>query len=298
MALSPNIDTILRSAGKGYESVEEIGQGSVGVVYACRPAGSKGAPDVAVKLMSPSPMMDIDLFDGVIDAALATRPLADKVAVVPVLEAGKTQDGHYYIAMKLMDGTMERFIGDGPLTFAGKCAFAAEIATALDGIHSNGVVHGDLKPPNVLLADARPFLNDFYLAPRRLGGRVASTRGTPYYMSPEQATGRPVTPASDIYSLGVLLYELFTGEMPYRRTAENLSEMIGIVTEGDIIPPSSRKQTVNRGLDEIIMGLLGKEPDDRPSRASLAASAFAEIATMTEDVEWRGFGNWLKNLFR
>ena len=302
MAPSPDINIVLCSVGEGYESVGEIGRGSVGVVYACSPLGGETLTGkVAIKLMSPSPMIDIDVFDGIIDAALATRKLTDSVAVVPVLEVGKTPDArHYYIVMKLMDETMERLIGDGPLSFEEKCVFAAEIAKALDGIHSNGIVHGDLKPPNVLLADRKPFLNDFYLAPWRMGGAAASTRGTPYYMSPEQAMGRPVTPSSDIYSLGVLLYELFTGAMPYKTEPKNLSEMIDAVVEGDMSPPSSNLKGGDRRLDGVIMELLGKDPADRPPKASMIAKSLMEIAAGkgAADRKKRGIGAWLKNLLR
>ncbi len=294
-----DIDIALLSIGEGYERIAEIGRGSVGVVYSCRRAGSEEAPGVAVKLMSPSPIMDIGVFDGIIDAALATRPLADKAAVVPVIEAGKNRDGKfYYITMKLMDGTMASLIGDERSSFQEKCDFAAKIAAALDVVHSNGVVHGDLKPPNVLLEGGAPFLNDFYLAPWRLGVAAPSTRGTPYYMSPEQASGRPVTPASDLYSLGVLLYQLFTGEMPYRKNPENLSEMIDAVREDTPPPPSSRNTGVDCDLDEVVMRLLEKNPADRPSRPSLVANTLTEIANGYGKGKRRWSGTWFGNLFR
>jgi serine/threonine protein kinase len=276
---------------------EEIGRGGIGVVYACRGSGGSDC-DVAIKVMTPSPMVDSAIFDGIVDAALATRSLAGRVAVVPVFDAGRIDTGYYHITMRRMvGGTMERFIGDGDLDFRGKLLLAAGIAKALDGIHAAGIAHGDLKPQNVLLSkEGRPFLNDFYLVPRFGTGAEISSMGTPYYMSPEQAAGRPVNPASDMYSFGVLLYELLSGEMPYARKPKNLSDMMRMVENGEAVPLGARRSESVPGLEKLLSRLLSKVPDERPPRGLEVADALAGMAK-----SWNGNGGmlgFLKRLFR
>jgi len=288
---------IVRSIGDGYELCDEIGHGGIGVVYSCRPSNGAGC-DVAIKIMTPSPMIDSAIFDGIVEAALATRALAGKVAVVPVFMAGKTETGHYHITMKLMEGgTMERFIGNGNLDFQGKLLLAAGIARALDGIHAAGIAHGDLKPQNVLLSkDGRPFLNDFYLVPRFGAGAEISSMGTPYYMSPEQAAGRPVNPASDMYSFGVLLYELVTGKMPYAEKPENLSEMKEMIESGETIPLGKPRAGTAPGLEKLVSTLLSGNPDDRPAHGSEVADALSDMADASSK-RGGGIRGFIRKLF-
>jgi serine/threonine-protein kinase len=277
------MNEIVRSIDEGYEIIREIGRGSVGVVYACRPSMGSNS-DVAIKIMSPSPMLDTAVFDGIINAAMGTRSLPDNAAVVRVLSAGKTPSGHYYITMELVEGgTLERFIGEENLDFQGKLRLAAGIAKALGHIHSAGITHGDLKPPNILISpDGKPLLNDFYLVPRlEAAATGASSMGTPYYMSPEQAEGRPVSPASDIYSFGVLLYELLTGKTPYSAETNNLSEMIEAVSKGKIESLGKHCRKASPKLDALMSRLLSKEPETRPRHGAEVATTLLEISEET-----------------
>jgi serine/threonine-protein kinase len=186
--------------------------------------------------------------------------------------------------MELVEGgTLERFIGEENLDFQGKLRLAAGIAKALGHIHSAGITHGDLKPPNILISpDGKPLLNDFYLVPRlEAAATGASSMGTPYYMSPEQAEGRPVSPASDIYSFGVLLYELLTGKTPYSAETNNLSEMIEAVSKGKIESLGKHCRKASPKLDALMSRLLSKEPETRPRHGAEVATTLLEISEET-----------------
>lgn len=253
---------ILKEISPDYKLLKLIGQGSVGSVYECKNSESK---HIAVKLMETNPMMDDKVFESIIDAALATRKIPENVNVVRVLKAGR-KGNFFYIEMDMMQGgTLENIVLNPGISFEKKIKIAADIAKTLADIHKRGIVHGDLKPANVLISeDNVPYLNDFYLFPNRSAGVLPSMPlGTPYYMSPEQAKGTLITTASDIYSFGILIYELLTGKMPYESIPENIQEMINIINDGKIIPPSKFNPEINNKTEAVMLKLLEKKPSER-----------------------------------
>ncbi|NOY75907.1 MAG: serine/threonine protein kinase [Kiritimatiellaeota bacterium] len=257
----------------GFELVRIIGKGTVGTVCEYRRRSDDRV--VAIKLMKLTPMGTPEVFEGIIKAALATKPLADQTNVVRVFSAGKVPPNTYYIIMEMMrGGTLEEYIKRVELSLKEKLDISAKIADALYAIHFKGIIHGDLKPSNILMsAEGEPYLNDFYLYSSDSSTQIPyMSIGTPFYMSPEQASGALVTPKTDIYSFGVMLYELVTGEMPYSTGMDSINGLIEEITNGSIAPPSKRKRGVSPKLDAVILKLLEKEPDERYRDMALAAS--------------------------
>jgi eukaryotic-like serine/threonine-protein kinase len=193
--------------------------------------------------------------------------------VVPVYYWGRSEDGTYYMTMEYVSGgTLKDRIG-GPLDSSTVAGLGLQVADALRFAHEHGVIHRDLKPHNILLTEAgEARVADFGIA---LAANATTTSqlsplmGTAGYMSPEQAKGESVGPASDLYSLGVVLYEALTGELPY--TAEDpVALAMKHVNE---LPRSPREAQpeIPKDLAALILKLLAKRPEDRyPSASALA----------------------------
>jgi eukaryotic-like serine/threonine-protein kinase len=143
------------------------------------------------------------------------------------------------------------------------------VGSALSHIHDRGVLHLDVKPSNIVMVNARPILCDFGIARRVTAPRPSGVRGTDGYVAPEECELRQVTPAADIFGLGVTLYELLTGHMPFPKRSE--SEPY----PQTLHPPSSVRQhqaAVTLGLEKIVLSCLGREPKSRPNLAALLPS--------------------------
>lgn len=212
--------------------------------------------------------------------------------IVSIYDRGRSEDGAYYIAMEYVPrGTLkDRILRDGALKPGVATGVALQIADALSVAHENGVIHRDIKPQNVLVTgtgDAK--VTDFGIA-RAVSSSVTATSvvlGTAGYMSPEQAMGEPVGPQSDLYSLGVVLFEMLTGTLPY--TAENpVAQAMKHINEQ---PRSPREvnPSVPETLDALTLKLLAKNPGDRYASATELAndlerlrSGLSPIAVDTE----------------
>ena len=211
----------------------------------------------------------------------------DHPNVLPVYDAGET-DGVLWIAMRHVDGIdlaglLER---DGPLAPEQALALGGQVAGALDAAHASGLVHRDVKPANVLLAMEEGAVTHVYLADfgltRRVGGARGLTAsgqvlGTIDYVAPEQVEGRTVDGRADQYSLGCVLFECLTGEVPFRRDTE-LAVLWAHVH--DPPPPiGERRPDLPAPLDAAIARALAKAPGDRyPSCEALVATAQAALA--------------------
>jgi len=208
--------------------------------------------------------------------------------VVAIYAVGELDDGRPYLAMQLIDGEpLDRVLRDGPVPPLRALRIARDIASALSDTHAAGVVHRDLKPTNIMWrrdrnGDDRITLVDFGIAVCR-PGQADATRlttngliGTPHYMSPEQAHGEHVDGRSDLYALGCLLFELMTGATPFDGSGfEVLLEHLNRPAPH----ASERNPEIPEVVDRLIMHLMAKKPDDRPS------SADAVVATIDDAID-------------
>jgi hypothetical protein len=196
----------------------------------------------------------------------------DHPGIVPIHEVGE-HNGQRYFSMGYVDGrSLAERLREGPVPSREAAALLEQVCEAVQYAHDHDVIHRDLKPANVLLEGSRPRITDFGLAKRLEGDSkltgTGQVLGTPSYMSPEQATGgstHPVGPASDVYSLGAILYHLLTGRPPFQ--AETRLATLSQLLDADPPPPRLLNRDVPRDLEAICMKCLEKEPARRYSSA-------------------------------
>lgn len=251
-----------------YRLLRELGRGGMGQVYLGERADALYQKQVAIKFLR---------FDhGDLRARFATerRILAalDHPSIARLIDAGKDARGQPYVVMDYIEGTtLTQYAGGARLSVAERITLFLAVLDAVGHAHAHLVVHRDLKPANILVdAEGRPRLLDFGIAkllgPDDPGGITTGTGGfafTPDYASPEQIRGEPVGIGSDIYSLGVLLFELLTGTRPYRLEGCTPATIERVVCEGSVPRPSEvlrtrRAPAIARDLDHIVLKALAK----------------------------------------
>ncbi len=255
-----------------YQIIDEIGQGGMATVYkAYQPSFDRF---VAIKVLPRQLSEDArSLQQFQHEARLIAR--LEHRSILPVYAYGE-YEGTPYIVMRLLEaGSLRRKLSDeGPLSPLEAARLVTQIAEALDYAHAHGVIHRDLKPSNILLdAEGNAYLTDFGIA-KMLGAAAqptgAGVAGTPSYMSPEQCQGKPATPASDIYALGAILFELLTGEPPF----EGDSPLAVMYQQVQDDPPPLRdlNPALPPTLDRVVLRAMAKDPSRRhPSALALAA---------------------------
>jgi eukaryotic-like serine/threonine-protein kinase len=247
-----------------YDVVRPLGSGGMGEVYLARDRVL--GRDVALKVLRKQYAGDDEFAERFKREAMSAASLSHP-NIVQVYDRGQTEDGASYIAMEYVPGgtLKERISREGPLETADAAGLGAQVAEALGAAHDRGMVHRDIKPQNVLLAArGEAKVADFGIA--RAGSsatisRTGSVMGTAGYMSPEQALGKPATPKSDLYSLGVVLYEALTGELPY--TADNPIAVSMKHVNEPLRPPIELNPRIPRGMNALVTKLLAKDPEDR-----------------------------------
>ncbi len=259
-----------------YRIVKPLGAGGMAEVYLAH--DNVLERDVALKVMSGRYADDEEFVERFKREAQSAAVLSHS-NIVSIYDRGESEDGTYYIAMEyLCGGTLkDRILKRGALPPRTAAAVALQIAEALQAAHEAGVVHRDIKPHNVLVTEAGNVkVGDFGIARAASSStmtRTGSILGTAHYISPEQAMGEPVGPQSDLYSLGVVLYEMLTGTLPY-----DAETSIGIAMKhvnGHLVPPKELNPEIPKGMNAVVMQLLEKNPKDR----------YADAEELMEDLE-------------
>ncbi len=284
-----------------YQLIEEIGRGGMGVVF--RAAQISLDREVAVKMILRGRLASEADLQRFLAEAAATAKL-EHPNIVPVYDVGDF-DGRPYFSMQCVDGqTLKDRLSDGPIDPREAAEIVSKIARAVEFAHSQGVLHRDLKPSNILIAaDGTPMIMDFGLA-KQVDTDDGLTRsgmlvGTPAYMSPEQASAQrgAVGPASDVYSLGCVLYFALTGRAPF--VAETSMELVMLVIEQDPPPPRALRPRLDRDLEMIVIRCLQKPIDLRYGSASkLADDLDAYLADEKILARSGHFGQVIARLFR
>lgn len=260
-----------------YQLEELLGSGAMGEVW--RAADRVLGRPVAIKLLKAADTTDIERFR--MEAQTTAR--LNHPHVVGVYDFGSDQ-GRLHLVMELVDGwTLARERSQrGSLAAREAAGIAAQVAQGLSAAHQQGVIHRDIKPANVMLTTDRTVkITDFGIArfTDDSAGTASATGkilGTADYLAPERALGRPAQPASDVYSLGCVLYELLTGRPPFSGT----TSLAVVQQHVDTAPPPPHRLSaaIPRPLSDYVLRLLAKDPERRPSAEEAA--------------EWLGAQEW------
>jgi serine/threonine protein kinase len=253
---------------------EVIGHGDMGVVYKAEELALQR--HVALKLIRPDHSEDARFRERFRRESRVAASI-DHPNVIPILEAGE-ENGMLFISMRLVEGTdlRELIVSDGPLEPLRVARIVRQVGAALDAAHARGLVHRDVKPPNVLLARAdHVYLSDFGLAKREEEGGGLTRQGSivarAEYVAPEQLLEDRVDALTDVYALGCLLYESLTGEAPYAASQDP-----GMLAHVNEPPPSplERRPDLPPMFDEVVQRAMAKQPGDRyPSTGDLGQAA-------------------------
>jgi serine/threonine-protein kinase len=267
------ISALRRATGNRYRILRRLGGGGMATVY--RAEQMPLSRDVVVKVLHPHLARDAEMAERFRREAEAAAQLVHPF-ICPLLDFGRSGETVYIVMPYLGGGSLadkvqkERAVA--PWIVA---AATAQVAVGLDHAHRRGVVHRDVKPDNILFDDdGNAFITDFGIATARFHGRLTASgraMGTPHYMSPEQAMGKLVDGRSDLYALGVVMYEGLVGFPPFDG-ADAFSVGYKHVHEKpvDLADVDSR---LPEGLVEIVMKCLSKSPDDRYARGDALADA-------------------------
>src|SRR5216683_6289636 len=278
-----------------FKLLEKIGTGGMGSVYRANQTAMSRL--VAVKILHPKLANRKDLVSRFRREAKAMSHLSHP-NTVKVLLYGELEDGSLYIVMEHLEGKNlnQTVRAEGPMAYERALPILIQVCGALEEAHRSGIVHRDLKPENIFLCNQGglrdfPKVLDFGLAKvtereMRPGSIILTQEGmvfgTPEFMSPEQAQGRTLTPASDIYSLAVILYELLTGKLPF--DARTPIEFLQLHVTAKPIPLGERVQgkTFPPGLGEVIAKALLKKPEDRYQSAADFAAALKRFVSTSK----------------
>ncbi|MCE1255336.1 MAG: protein kinase [Anaerolineae bacterium] len=252
-----------------YQLLAPLGQGGMASVYkAYQPSMDRF---VAVKIL-PRQYADDPTFTARFNQEARTLAKLQHPHILPVFDFGESE-GYTYLVMPLLQGgTLKEIMTGRPLSLELVNKVIAQIGDALDYAHSRNIVHRDVKPSNILIDErGNCMLADFGIA-RLLEGTTRLTQsgealGTPVYMAPEQGQGKAVDARSDIYALGVVLYQMLTGKPPY--DAETPAAIIIKHISDPLIPPSALNPSIPESVEAITLKALAKNPDDRFATAAL-----------------------------
>lgn len=268
-----------------YYVERKLGAGGIGDVYLARDKPELMARQVVIKVLQEKALNNewiVTKFRQEIEAL--TR--IDDPGVVGLLDAGTLPDGHPFLVMQFVEGQDLRahMRPDGGMDFEDVAHIMQQVGSTLSAAHGNDVIHRDLKPENIMArrrADQRWHVKviDFgiakvrysLIAPSTLTGHVA---GTPYYMAPEQLEGKTVSPASDVYALGIIAYEMVTGRRPFN--PETPYQLVKLQQAGVQVGPKALRPALPAGAERAILKALSVDPENRYQSATEFTSELAK----------------------
>jgi predicted Ser/Thr protein kinase len=269
-----------------YKVLEELGQGSMGIVYKAHDPNLDLI--LAVKVLRPECLQGETLVKRFLAEARVLGRL-DHPNIVRVYNVDEDH-GTVYIAMEFLEGEGLNDLAKRKRLSPGEIAdLGATIADALGYAHSKGVVHRDVKPGNILVrSDGKPKITDFGIAriedtAEHLMTQAGEVLGTPAYMSPEQVLSEPVDGRSDIFSLGIILYELCAGERPFR--GDSLGAVFQAITQASPVPLSERNPEIPPAIAEVVARCLRRNPRDRFQSGEDLAAALRNCVRKENPVE-------------
>ena len=264
-----------------------VGRGGMATVYRARQASFDR--DVAIKVMDAA-LSQNDEFLARFEREAQVIARLEHLHILPVIDFGR-DGGHVYLVMRLIEGgTLSARLGNGMLSLAQIDRLTAQIASALDYAHQRGIVHRDLKPDNVLLDDAdNAYLTDFGIAKMLASttGNLSLTAagnllGTPAYMAPEQWRSEPVDARTDIYALGVILYQMLLGILPFN--ADTPFGMMFQHVDANPPPPCALNPALPVACERVVLRALAKQPAARyPDVQGLASDLHRAVAGLPPD---------------
>ncbi len=264
-----------------YRIIREIGRGTMGIVYeAFDPVLERGVALKTVRL-EPGPQQGLEFKERFQREAKSAARL-NHPNIVTIHDAGE-EGGVAYIAMEFLEGrSLRNLMDEGRLTTEDAVSYAIQIAEGLDYAHRFGVIHRDIKPDNIIVsAHGRAKITDFGIAQLPLGNltQTGALMGTPKYMSPEQIRGERLDGRSDIFSLGVILYEMLSGKPPF--TGDSLtSTMYKILQES---PGDPLGDSCPAGLRQILARSLAKDKDRRYAEGADMAAELRRHESIVPD---------------
>ncbi|MFO0629571.1 MAG: protein kinase [Polyangiales bacterium] len=278
-----------------YRLEARLGEGGMGVVYRARHVLIDRV--VALKLIRPDLRGETHLRAWMLREARAANRV-DHAHIIDIHDIGETEEGELYLVMEYLVGTpLSAEIAKGPFALARSIDVLEQMAAALGRAHDLGVVHRDLKSDNILLTNRggrKDFVKilDFGLAHLARDPRLApkgAVFGTPEYMSPEQARGEEATPQSDLYSLGVLLYEMSTGQLPFR--SHDRDQLLEMQRTGSPTNPRVLRPDLHPEAEKIILKLLQKTVERRYKDAHHLSEDLKALQRTLPSAPWEAMQN-------
>lgn len=259
-----------------FHITRELGRGGMAVVYeAYQPALQR---HVALKVLSPQLANDQAFTQRFRQEAIAAAKLRHP-NIITIYDVGQSGELNYIVMERLDGHPLASLTRQGPMPPAQVGAIVTQIAQALDYAHQRGFIHRDIKPSNIMLdSNGHATLMDFGIAKALTGARLTQTGmviGTPEYMSPEQVAGEDIDGRTDVYSLGIVAYEMLTGQVPFSGTTASV-----LYKQANVPPPSPRSHlpSLSPAVDNVITRALAKRRDERyPSAGQFAQALLAAV---------------------